>query len=48
LNVSLPRRAGVELRLGSEVNERPCPNGPQVCIHDESVDQTEARKALSV
>jgi hypothetical protein len=43
-SASLPRCAGVELRQGSEVNVRPCRNGPRVCSHDEPVDQTEARK----
>jgi hypothetical protein len=42
-NVSLPRRAGVELRPGSEVDVRRCWDAALVCIDDESVDQSEAR-----
>jgi hypothetical protein len=44
-NVSLPRRAGVELRQGSEVDVRRCRNAAPACIHDEPVDPTDARKA---
>jgi hypothetical protein len=35
-NVSRPRPAAVELRLGSDVNVRPCGNGSQVFFQVES------------
>jgi hypothetical protein len=47
-NVSLPRRARLELRPGSEVNLQPCQSGPQVCIHDAtSIRPTRATTSLA-